>query len=125
MGFMAMTPYVREKETSVTALFVPWEYIPFVSCLVDIMSNLNKEERKIRSDEKITIDLTWIANPSRLHHALPSRERGPWLSGMRSDAADRPSRPPLRRNYTATAVDTQGVRPSQAFGGLLRPLRGT
>ena len=57
MGFMAMTPYVREKETSVTALFVPWEYIPFVSCLVDIMSNLNKEERKIRSDEKITIDL--------------------------------------------------------------------
>ena len=34
----------REKETSVTALFVPWEYIPFVSCLVDIMSSLNKEQ---------------------------------------------------------------------------------
>ena len=44
----------REKETSVTALFVPWEYIPFVSCLIDIMSNLNKEERTIKSDGKIT-----------------------------------------------------------------------
>ena len=59
MGFMAMTPYVREKETSVTALFVPWEYIPFVSCLVDIMSSLNKEKRTTRIDEKITFDLTW------------------------------------------------------------------